>query len=59
MTKVTLAVWENSEVLLDASVAVALMIDWPDGTVRKAVKLALPVPSVVTFWKPIKVCPCP
>ena len=54
----TVAHWENSEVLLLGSVAVALT-DVPVGNVagKLTVKLALPLPSVVATVDPRNVSP--
>jgi hypothetical protein len=52
---------ENSEVLLSGSVAVAVAKAWEAGTVAGSVtmKLASPLPSVVTIVEPRKVSPSP
>jgi hypothetical protein len=49
---------ENSEVLLIASVAVAVTI-WPSGTatLSEAAKVAVPLPSVVVLMEPRNSCP--
>ncbi len=56
----TVASWENSEVLPLGSVAVAL-IAWPVGTTvgKLAVNVALPLESVVTVVVPSRVWPWP
>src|SRR5206468_3217938 len=57
---VTCTSCENSEVLPSGAVAVAL-IHWPRlaGAGLEAVKLALPLASVVTVVRPRQVCPSP
>ena len=51
---------ENSDVLPAGSVAVDVTTDCPTGSAANdALKLALPLPSVTTDWKPINVCPSP